>query len=77
MAKRIDMEMICPFYHSVFGKYIYCAPVTDDAEKTANVFKNTETRNAYADNFCGDTKCWKTCVIAQMLMEKYDAENGG
>ena len=73
--RRIDMQIVCPFYLSVYGYYINCAPVALDALKTANVFGSLEERNEYIDNFCSGN-CWKGCVVAQMLLRKYDEENG-
>lgn len=72
---RIDTRIICPFYVTTYRHLIFCAPVAENGDKTANILKNSEYRNMYIDDFCA-SHCWKGCRIAQTLLQKYEDENG-
>ena len=71
--KRVDMRFVCPFYLSSYGRVIRCAPV-NDAATTVSAFRSVNDRNAYIDDFCA-TRCWQSCVVAQMCVKKYEEES--
>lgn len=71
--KRVDIRIICPFYLSSFRHIIRCASV-NSAQSTDSTFRSVAERNAYIDDFCG-SRCWQSCVVAQMCIQKYDEEN--
>lgn len=73
--KRIDMRVVCPFYLSSYGRVIRCAPV-NAAQCVSLPFRDVEERNDYIDDFCA-SRCWQSCVVAQMCLKKFEEENGG
>ncbi len=71
MSKYVSKYVVCPFYHHhIDGKI--CCEGTNKNNTINLVFKNSRKLKEYSVNFCNDTKCYKSCMIYQMLDSKYE-----
>ena len=66
----ITTKIECPYFLSTKAQRIVCEAINDSSTKITMTFKNNESRNDYIKNFCTNG-CWRGCVLAQLIENKY------
>ena len=62
--------VVCPFYRRHESNKICCEGI--DETNTINlVFEDSKQLKEYGICFCNDIKCHKSCMLYQMLNQKY------
>lgn len=72
MKHYVSKSVLCPFYHWEDRRWVCCEGVTEGTWirltfSTERAFTAHKERNC-----CGD---YESCLVAQMLMKKYEEEN--
>lgn len=72
MAKHsFTKDVVCPYYKYEAPQMVYCEGVEDNTALHL-AFATKRVKKSYMDAKC--RQCWKGCMIAKMLNQKYDYE---
>lgn len=70
MSQYVSKYVVCPYYRKHSDNRI-CCEGTDDSNTINLVFEDSKRLNEYNMCFCNDMKCYKGCMVYQMLDQKY------
>ena len=70
MSQYVSKYVVCPFYRKHSDNRI-CCEGTDDDNTINLVFGDSKRLKEYGLSFCNDSKCYKGCMVYQMLNQKY------